>query len=234
VAETRPSTREAGLRDASSSLARLWQTPGGLSRSEALLAIVLASTSGLGILVHTFGPVPMSFSAPFVVFPTACLLAGAILVRRQLPERFHAFARALVAGASWGMVATLFYDGIRPLLGFLFGFTFNPYRAIFIFGELITGLPRSDPFAVAAGWTYHFWNGTSFGMMFALFRPQGGILPGVLWAETLQVLMMIAYPSFLNARLDDPGFMATGIIGHGLWGIVLGAGLKRTWARQAG
>jgi hypothetical protein len=203
--------------------------PTRLTRAELLLALFLAGTSGLGVMAHAFGPVPMSFSAPFVVLPAGILLAGAILLKRGLPERLHAFSSALLRGALWGLVATLAYDAIRPGLVELFGFHFNPYRAIYFFGELITDRPRTETVSWLSGWGYHFWNGISFGMIFAILRPKGGVVHGFLWAETLQVLMMITYPSFLQVRLDNPGFLATGLIGHGIWGIILGWGMQRTY-----
>lgn len=193
---------------------------------EIAFGVLLASTSGAAILAHTYGPVPLSFTAPFVVLPTASLLVSLILLRRKLYQRLHVFSSHLMRGAGWGLLATLVYDAIRPLLKMIFAFTFDPYRAIPIFGQLITGLPVTDPLVIATGWIYHFWNGISFGMMFALLRPQGGPIAGLLWALILQGLMMAIYPVLLRIRLEDPGFMAMGLVGHGLWGIVLGLGLK--------
>lgn len=194
---------------------------------ERAFGTLLAGTSGAAILAHAFGPLPLSFAAPFVVFPTAALLVGLILIRRRLHARLHHFASTLIVGARWGLGATWCYDAVRPVLKLAFGFSFNPYRAMPIFGQLITGRPPTDAVAIGAGWLYHFWNGISFGMMFALVRPQGGVLAGVLWAMILQGLMMAAYPSFLQARLDDVGFLITGIVGHALWGAVLGFGIRR-------
>jgi hypothetical protein len=188
---------------------------------------LLASTSGAAILAHVFLGVPLAFTVPFVVLPSAALLVGVILRRRGSADRLHAFSEVMAAGALWGLVATVAYDAIRPALTWVFGFRFDPYLAISIFGQLMTGLEPSDPLSLAAGWTYHFWNGISFGMMFALLRPKGGEWWGLLWAMTLQGLMMLAYPAFLKARLDDPGFLLTGLVGHGFWGLVLGGGLRR-------
>ncbi len=202
-----------------------------LLRREVGLGVLLAGTSGAAILVHTFGPLPLSFSVPFVVLPSTCILIAVVLLHRRLYGRLHAFSGRLLLGGAWGLVATLVYDAVRPLLRLAFGFTYDPYRAMPIFGQLMTGLPGSDPMALAAGWTYHFWNGISFGMMLALMRPRGGPVEGFVWAMLLQGLMMAAYPSFLGARLEDPGFLTMGIVGHGLWGIVLGLGLKRTGGR---
>jgi hypothetical protein len=202
-----------------------------LEAREVALGVGMAGTGGAAILAYTFGPVPMSFTVPFVVLPTTSILVGFVLARRRLFGRLHRFSQLLTRGAIVGLGATLVYDAVRPLLVTALGLTFDPYRAIPIFGTLITGLPGTDPLSLTAGWIYHFWNGTSFGMMFALARPDGGIGWGVAWAMVLQGLMMLAYPTFLQARLDDPGFMLSGLIGHGLWGVVLGAGI-RSWARR--
>ena len=96
-----------------------------------------------------------------------------------------------------------------------------------IFGSLMTGLEQSEPKAILAGWLYHFWNGISFGMMFTMLAPKGGILKGLIWAMFLQGLMMWVYPNFLQVRLDNPGFLWTGLVGHAFWGVVLGYGIKR-------
>ena len=202
-------------------------SPDRLTPREVVFGVLLAAASGLAILAHTVGPVPLSFAAPFVVLPTASVLVGILLMRRRLYPRLHVFAGNLMAGAKWGFVATLFYDAIRALLKLAFGFSFNPYRAMPIFGNLITGLPAEHGLAVATGWLYHFWNGVSFGMMFALVRPVGGPLAGFVWAMVLQGLMMAVYPAFLQARLSDVGFLATGLVGHGMWGVVLGGGVRK-------
>jgi hypothetical protein len=202
-----------------------------LSLREIAFGLALTGTSGAAILAHTFASVPLSFTAPFVVLPSAVVLGALVLLRRRLYRELHWFTSLLMAGAAWGFGATLVYDAVRPLLMRVLGLTFDPYRAMPIFGQLITGLPPSDPVGLAAGWLYHFWNGISFGMTFALIRPHGGLVEGVVWALVLQALMMLAYPTFLQARLDDPGFLISGLVGHALWGAVLGMGLRHRGAR---
>ena len=201
----------------------------GVTRAEIVLGLALACTSGAGLIAATFLAIPLSFTAPFIVLPTAAVLVGIAMAGRGDHARLHAFSRVIVVGAVAGVLATVAYDVSRPILRTVLGFTFDPFRAIHIFGELITGRPAGDAWAEVAGWTYHFWNGISFGMMFALVRPKGGAISGFLWAEFLQVLMMAVYPAFLKARLDDPGFLTLGIAGHGLYGIVLGVLVARWW-----
>ena len=96
-----------------------------------------------------------------------------------------------------------------------------------VFGQLMTGLPANDPMAVTAGWVYHFWNGISFGMMFVLFKPNGGVFAGLLWGFSLQCLMLLAYPQLLGLRLSDPAFISISLIGHAAWGAVLGWAVRK-------
>ena len=200
----------------------------GLLRREQLFGAFLAAVSGLGVLAAAWADVPLSFTAPFVVLPSAVVLVGMVLYKRRRYGRLHVFSDLVVRGAWWGFIATIVYDVIRPVLRAAFGFTFDPYRAIWIFGELITGLPRTETLSAIAGWSYHFWNGIGFGMTFGLLFPRGGMLPGWIWAMILQGAMMAAYPAFLNARLADPGFLTLGMVGHSLWGLVLGHGMRRS------
>jgi hypothetical protein len=82
------------------------------------------------------------------------------------------------------------------------------------------------------GLIYHFWNGISFWAMFAFIRPRGGTILGFIWGIGLQCLMMFAYPRLLQIRLNDPGFLTSSLIGHALWGIVLGKTVQQ-WRTNA-
>ena len=128
----------------------------------------------------------------------------------------------------WGLVATLVYDLYRLLIKLLLALPFDPYRVQPVFGHIITGLPASHSLALFLGWGYHLWMGILLGMMFALVRPRGGALAGLVFVMMIQVVRLAAYPSVLQASWEDQEFVANGIIGMGLWGVVLGTGL-RTW-----
>ncbi|MEP7216234.1 MAG: hypothetical protein ABI782_08265 [Anaerolineaceae bacterium] len=199
----------------------------GPSRRAIALGVALASLSGAAIVLHTFGPIPLRVSTPLIVLPGAMLLAGLLFAsRRQYRELDRLYDRAL-SGIVWGLIGTLVYDAIRPGLVWVFDYEFQPYKAIPMFGHLITGRPKDDWIAIASGWGYHFWNGLSFGLMFALVRPRGGPLYGLAWAMILEGLMVTVYPSFLGVSLWNEGFLWAGIVGHAAWGLVLGEGLRR-------
>jgi hypothetical protein len=63
--------------------------------------------------------------------------------------------------------------------------------------------------------------------MFALVRPRGPWWHGLIWGVFLEGIMIAVYPEFLNAQVDDVGFLTTGFVGHAVWGVVLGAGLRK-------
>jgi len=162
--------------------------------------------------------------------PLGLLLAGVILWRRGLHQNLHRACGTLLMGVFWGLVATFAYDLYRLLVKLILALPFDPYRVQPIFGHIITGLPTSHPLALFLGWGYHLWMGILLGMLFTLMRPRGGALGGLVFITIIQVLRLAAYPSVLQASWEDPEFLANGVIGMGLWGVVVGTGLRyRGW-----
>lgn len=198
-----------------------------LRRRDIAVLVILAGTSGAAVIAHAFGPVGMRYSAPFVVLPAAFILVALILYSRGRSGQVAVLSDRLVAGALWGFLATVAYDAIRPIVVWALGFSTDPFKAIPIFGALILDRPAQEGAAIALGWVYHFWNGITFGMMFALVRPRGGWLAGLVWGLSLELFMLAVYPTFIGIRLSDPAFFVTSFVGHATWGLVLGAGLSR-------
>ena len=197
-----------------------------LGPGEVAAGVGLAATSGAALLAYAFAAIPMSFTVTFVSLPASLALGALVLLRWRMHTRLRFLATCVARGAGWGLAGTVAYDLVRPVIVWGFGFPFSPFAAIPAFGWLMTGRPVDDPIALTAGWAYHFWNGVSFGVMLAIAWPRGGWLPGVLWGSGLQVLMNATYPEVLGLRLSTPGFLFTGFVGHGVWGLVLGHGLR--------
>jgi len=196
-------------------------------RRDVAVLVCLAGASGAALVAQVVFDLSMTWTSGLVALPATGLVVGAAFAGRRENDRLAVVADRLVAGALWGLVATLAYDAARPLLVWGLSLDFAPYRAHATFGSLITGQPRGTTTATVVGWGYHFWNGIGFGTMFALVRPRGPWPAGLVWALGLQGLMMALYPRFLEVRLDDPGFLVTTIVGHGIYGIVLGSCLAR-------
>jgi hypothetical protein len=194
---------------------------------DVVVLVAMAGTSGAAIISHAFGPVGMRYAVPAIVLPSMIVLTGVAFLGKRRPDRFAIVTDRVVAGAVWGLLATFAYDAIRPVLVWIFDFTFDPYKAMPIFGSLILDRPTDDLASQLVGWGYHFWNGIGFGIMFALVRPRGPWWQGLIWGVALEGVMIAVYPEFLNAQVDDVGFLTTGFVGHAVWGIVLGWGLRR-------
>lgn len=198
-----------------------------LSIRELVVLAACAGMSGAALVAYIIWDFSMEWTVGFVALPLSAALVILIFIGKGRQDRARVFADRLIAGAVFGLIATLAYDAIRPVLVEVFQLHFRPFRAHPIFGSLITGRPPSDGLAQIVGWAYHFWNGIGFGMMFALVRPRGGPIAGLIWALTLEAFMLALYPKFLGVRLDNPGFLATSIIGHSVYGLVLGGTLAR-------
>jgi hypothetical protein len=192
---------------------------------DVAVAVALAGMSGAALMAQGFLDIPMSLTAPFFVLPTAAAAAIVIFLRRGMPARAAVITERVITGGLWGLIATVGYDVVRPVLLWVLQLHFDPFKAMPVFGSLITGRPTTDGVAIAVGWTYHVWNGVTFGMMLCLARPHARWVAGMVWGLFLQISMMILYPDLLQVRLDNPGFMVSSIVGHAIWGFVLGSGL---------
>lgn len=191
----------------------------------------LAGASGAALVAHILWRLELAWTAGFVVLPATALVVGAAFAGRRRYDRLAIVSDRLIAGAKWGLIATVVYDVVRLGLVWSLSLDFAPYRAQAIFGTLITGRAETTAVATAAGWTYHFWNGISFATMLSLVRPRAGWLVGWAWGLGLQALMMALYPRLLEVRLANPAFLLTTVVGHSVYGIVLGSGLRRGDAR---
>lgn len=94
---------------------------------------------------------------------------------------------------------------------------------------MITGLPEQTTTAIAVGWAYHFWNGFGFGIMYTLVAGRAHWAYALVWALVLEVAWLTALPSLLHFTLNAQ-YLATSLVGHGAYGVVLGL-LSRRFVR---
>ena len=199
------------------------------SLRERLLIALLASAPGNSVLAQAFGAAPMRITVPSLALPSLCLLLA--LTVGAPPAAMSGTAALVRRGALAGVLATLAYDVIRPPMRWAFGFEYDPFRAVTLFGELITG-QTGTALAHLAGWTFHAIDGISFGIIFASIFPRGGVLPGLAAAGVLQMLLMLSYPFLVGVPLGNAGFLTMGVVGHAVFGVVLGAVVRQGHGRQ--
>jgi len=183
------------------------------------VAVLAASVSGVGILLHAAGWLPLYFTADVLGAPSVALLLWLGVRAGRIHE--PVFLDRLRGGVWIGLVATLAYDGLRYVLWATGALVFDPFRSHPIFGELITGYPRAGAVAHVVGWVYHFWNGIAFAIMYTLVAGPAHWAYGFGWAMLLEVAWLAALPSTLRLDLSRD-MVVLSLVGHGAYGVVLG------------
>lgn len=194
--------------------------PNGATARALWLATGCASLSGAALLSHAIGWLRMPFFITCFSLPAALVLVALHVWSRSLPHRW--LGQRIWAGCWIGFVGTLAYDGVRLLMVLTGLYAFDPFRIIVLLGVLITGKPESDPFAMTAGWVYHFWNGINFAIMYVMVAGRGWWPLALAWAMGLELLMVLTYPGVFDLPRWDVGFVSTSLIGHIAYGLTLG------------
>jgi hypothetical protein len=189
-----------------------------------LAAIVCASLSLVALVAHVFGTLPMDFFLTFFGVPAAMLLLILGVVARRLDEA--AFVTDLVVGLIGGFVATVAYDAFRLVINVTHLFDYNGFVAIYIFGSWITEQPVSSLEAGIAGWIYHFWNGLSFGVCYALTFGNRHWVWGLGYGMFMEACMLGLFPIFLQVS-NQAHFIVVSMLGHMVYGTVLGLVAQR-------
>jgi hypothetical protein len=141
-------------------------------------------------------------------------------------------ARRVKAGLLAGLLATLAYDLVRWVVVTVFHYTFWPFDIFPLFGYAIAGSNLTPGFATAIGLIYHYVNGLFFAAGYAiLFAPRSWWI-GILWALGLESLMLSIYPGWLHIQAFNE-FLSVSMIGHLVYGSVLGIMSRWTWRRLA-
>lgn len=202
-----------------------------MTRSLAFTTIGFAAGfSGLAILMEILTPVPLAIAE---VGALAAALVWLVVVLRRTPravvvELGHTFRAGLIAGA----VATLVYDAVRTGLSLLDPSPYNPFEAIRQFGRAFIG-SGADPAAImGVGFAIHLLNGSSFGVIYAMFardrldNPRVALASGMAWGLVLELIQSILYPGWLGITTVLGEFLVISGAGHLVYGATLGIGVR--------
>jgi hypothetical protein len=204
-----------------------------------LVVFVLSAMSIWCLLAEFYGLCSMRlFTFAILVPATALLVAMAVLDRAMGDGRLF---KAVIIGAFAGVAAAVAYDVFR--LPFVFSSEWklasivppmNLFKVFPRFGAMILGEPvEQSSYSLAAhliGWTYHFSNGLTFGVMyFAMIgnSRQLSWLWAILLAAGLELAMLLTpYPQFFAIPVTAT-FVAVTLTAHTVFGIVLGVVVRR-------
>ncbi len=221
-----------------------WTGPG------RTLVFFLSAASIWCLLAEMYKLCDMQTFTIWILIPcTLLLIAIAVLDRLKGDRRLW---QACLIGAIGGFIAACAYDLFR--LPWVLGYVDQqgpawlrlPLFKVFPrFGAMILGHPYTDTqtdsqFTLAdhlIGWTYHFSNGITFGVMYMAMignAVKRSWLWGIVLAVGLEIFLLISpYSGFFAIKVTAL-FVVVTLTAHILFGVALGLYAKRAETRAAG
>jgi len=209
------------------------------------IVFVLSASSIWCLLAEFYGLCSMQTFTLFVSIPALSLLAVmAALDRRRGDGRL---CRALLIGCVSGLAAAIAYDLFR--VPFVFAKELGIggvipslplYKVFPRFGAMILGQPvEQQVYSTGAqliGWTYHFSNGATFGMMYAAMIGDAR-RRSWWWAVVMAVglelgMLLTPYPQFFAIKVAA-AFVVVTLLAHVVFGISLGLIFRKFYLRPA-
>lgn len=191
-----------------------------------LLLVVTLAAASVGPLIFPAaqaGHGTMSQLAAYFLLPAVGLLIVTALLswKSMSPVR-----RAIVWGGLAGAIATIGLEVVR-LSGFKMGYM--PGNLPRLMGVLLLNRFALGPSIASdlAGWAYHFWNGASFGIIYALLlgtsRRWVGLVYGIVVGLGFLVSPVVASLGVGYFGLQfSAGFPITVLTAHAVFGLMLG------------
>jgi hypothetical protein len=161
------------------------------NRAFVLLPILsLASVAPSAFLAALLGVAPLSDLALYAIVPAFfALLAVAVW---SLWTGRSAAGRIILSGATAGATATLALEAVR-YPGFRMGFmpgNLPELMGVLLLDQFAAG---PSPASTIAGFTYHAWNGASFGIIFAALVYIGLSRPSTVWSVAYGLIIGMGF-----------------------------------------
>jgi hypothetical protein len=195
--------------------------PAGRQRLVGVLFLV----TGAALVVHILVGLPLWLTVPGGLAAVATFLwwAGAFTGLDLRP--------VVVTGLVAGAAATLLYDLSRIAVVELFRLPVRPFAAWPLFGRALIGPAASSAAHWIAGVLFHLINGLAFAVAYTAWFGTRGVRAGIAWGLFLELFMLGLYPGWLNLSSYAP-FLAMSLVGHVVYGAVLGAAAPVLLARR--
>lgn len=188
-----------------------------------LVALAAASVAPLIFPAAQAGYGNMAQSARYFLLPAAIIL---ILLAAISWKSAPAIGKSIVWGGIAGAIATVGLEAVR-LTGYKLGYM--PGNMPRLMGVLLLNRFALGPSFASdlAGWAYHFWNGASFGIIYALIFGASRRWPGILYGILVGFGFLVS-PVVLSLGVGyfglqfSIGFPITVLMAHVAFGALLG------------
>lgn len=204
-------------------------------RTAVLLFFALAAASAGPLIFPAAqaGHGTMAQSARLFLLPSVVLLVVIVLFSWKSPS---VIAKSIVWGGLAGGIATIGLEVVR-LTGFRFGCM--PGNLPRLMGVLLLDRFALGPSLASdvAGWAYHFWNGASVGIIYAIVFGTNRRWVGALYGIGLGLGFLVS-PVVLSLGVGyfglqfSLGFPATVLAAHVVFGLLLGVLSRRFLAGE--
>ncbi|MEJ2186815.1 MAG: hypothetical protein P8Z36_12860 [Gemmatimonadota bacterium] len=200
----------------------------------SLLALAAAGVSPNLFWIAQAGYASLSTLGEHVLVPAVVALIVVLIV--ALARRRTRLSNRILAGAGAGFIATVGLEVIRFTSFHLGGM---PGSMPELLGVLMLNRFMEGPSVLSnvVGWAYHFWNGVSFGIIFAVLFGRKPLAWALVYAELVGLGFLISPAvtamgiGFMG--LDMPAMPITVVVAHTVYGVILGL-LCRRWVRDPG
>lgn len=208
-----------------------------LNKEEFLLSLVILATAGISpniFVAAQAGIANMKDLALWLLIPAIIILISVLLF---VYLRGHTrLLNRVLAGAAAGIVATV---GLEVVRMYSFHHGGMPGDLPRLMGVLLTDqfMVGPSPFSDFMGYAYHYWNGASFGIVFAVVLGRKTVLWGVAYGVIIGTIFLMSPPvdalgiGFMGR--DMPTMPLTVYIAHLVYGGILGW-LCHRWVRSEG
>ncbi|NAY93107.1 hypothetical protein GTQ34_14405 [Muricauda sp. JGD-17] len=181
-----------------------------------ILLFLLCLPSGGILLLKMYGVIQMHQSTYILFLPSLLLL---IFTAGFLWYKKDGLLHVLLLGFLGGLVGTIGYDLIRIPFMLMGSRIFAP---ISMYGMWLTDATVSTSFSDLIGWLYHFSNGITFGIMYALFMKGRNMWWAVFYALLLETIFVISPFGKLFGLTGKPMALIAAYLGHVAYGYPLG------------
>jgi hypothetical protein len=200
------------------------QQPRKMETALRISVVACALVSLAALVLHVFHLLPMPFFLEVFGVPSLLAIYGLAAYARKINAQL--LTNGLAVGIWAGLVATVVYDGVRYLVEHAHPFGYSGFVPILMYGSWITTRPESTLAAHIAGWLYHYWNGATFGVIYALTFGKRAWGWGVGYGIIMECCMLGLFPFFLRVT-NKIDFILISMIGHLAYGATLGVLAQR-------
>jgi len=226
-------------------------------KPELGLTIIVIFLCGASASLLVFGPLDIISYSDFrdvAIIPSVIAIVAIGIFARS---RFPRVSNRIFVGMAAGGIATFVLEAIR-IPGYLFTkwlpmdsmislpglfltekiTSLSEVKQVIMQSGVAMNLYHAPLDAFMAGALWHFWNGATFGIIYALLIGKGKWWYGMIWASIIEIVMMLApYLIIMKGpfgieHMDGYNIFAITLIAHLAFGAVLGI-LVQKWKKDS-